>query len=199
MKEKTINGLQKAPPEYPICVTIHMNNAVANAIDKQYDEWEKKLKTSNPEFKVEFNVVKVDIMVLLKSLISPPNTAFFLGLTLAMNRVREIIFDGNIYFDNIVDGLKLISGNLISLSCHRCGLSSQAKKRNSRNSPFLAIKTSHRSNFHNKISYHSRTGNRCCLAMEKNIRERMCDISCVSLGAFFPLVSSVIDYIRGAG
>lgn len=44
MKEKTINGLQKTPPEYPICVTIHMNNTVANAIDKQYDEWEKKLK-----------------------------------------------------------------------------------------------------------------------------------------------------------
>ena len=72
----------------------------------------KKLKASNPEFKVEFNVVKVDVMVLLKSLISPPNTTFFLGLTLAMSKVREIIFGGNIYFDNIVDGVKLISGNL---------------------------------------------------------------------------------------
>ena len=52
----------------------------------------KKLKASNPEFKVDFNVVKVDVMVLLKSLISPPNTTFFLGLTLAMSKVREIIF-----------------------------------------------------------------------------------------------------------
>ena len=104
LKEKTINGLQKTPPEYPICVTIHMTNKKADAIDKQYDEWEKKLKASNPEFKVEFNVVKVDVMVLLKSLISPPNTTFFLGLTLAMSKVREIIFGGNIYFDNIVDG-----------------------------------------------------------------------------------------------
>ena len=104
LKEKTINGLQKTPPEYLICVTIHMTNKKADAIDKQYDEWEKKLKASNPEFKVEFNVVKVDVMVLLKSLISPPNTTFFLGLTLAMSKVREIIFGGNIYFDNIVDG-----------------------------------------------------------------------------------------------
>lgn len=112
MKEHTINGLQKTPPEYPICVTIHMTNKEANLIDKQFNEWEKKLKESNPDFKIEFNVVKVDVMVLLKSLISPPNTAFFLGLTLAMSKVREIIFGGNIYFDNIVDGLKLITGNL---------------------------------------------------------------------------------------
>ena len=69
-----------------------MTNKKADAIDKQYDEWEKKLKASNPEFKVEFNVVKVDVMVLLKSLISPPNTTFFLRLTLAMSKVREIIF-----------------------------------------------------------------------------------------------------------
>ena len=70
------------------------------------------MKQANPDFEVKFDVVKVDIMVLLKSLISPPNTAFFLGLTLALSKVREIIFGDNIYFQNIVDGFKLITGNL---------------------------------------------------------------------------------------
>ena len=112
LKNHTINGLQKKPPEYPICPTIHINNSKANLIDKKFSEWETKMKQANPDFEVKFDVVKVDIMVLLKSLISPPNTAFFLGLTLALSKVREIIFGDNIYFQNIVDGFKLITGNL---------------------------------------------------------------------------------------
>ena len=32
------------------------------------------------------------------------------------------------------------------------------------------------------------------MAMEDNIRKRMCDISCISLNSFFPLVPSVITF-----
>lgn len=111
-KEKALENLSKDPCEYPFCPTIHINTHQSVEIEHDYQEWESKMKEENKDFAVKFDVINIDKMLLIKACFSPPNLAFFLGLILAMSKIREIMFDGNIYFANIVDGGKMISSNL---------------------------------------------------------------------------------------
>ena len=112
IKKNHMESINLKPPKYPICKTVHIDKTTGEKIEKTYDKWLTQVKQTFPEFEPEFKVSQVDIIVLLKSLISPPNTAFFLGLTLALSKVRDLMFGDNVYFDNIMDGFKLITSNL---------------------------------------------------------------------------------------
>ena len=110
-KEQIIKNLEKNPPEYPIDPSIKITQSNYSKILKEYDEWYKNEKQLNPNLNITLSKVKIDIFALIKALLAPPTNSFYLGLILGLSYMREIIFSKNIFWENIIDGVNVISGS----------------------------------------------------------------------------------------
>ena len=110
-KEQIIKNLEKNPPEYPIDPYIKITQSNYSKILKEYDEWYKNEKQLNPNLNITLSKVKIDIFALIKALLAPPTNSFYLGLILGLSYMREIIFSKNIFWENIIDGVNVISGS----------------------------------------------------------------------------------------
>ena len=145
-KQEILLNLNKNPVEYPIDPYIKITESKYSKIIKKYDEWYKKEKQINPNLNIKLSDVKIDIYALIKALLAPPTNSFYLGLILGLSKIREIIFSNNIYWENIIDGINIISGNftpflflVIGVACLPQEKSKEEKK--NKNKVFLISKT----------------------------------------------------------
>lgn len=111
-KELIISNLNQSPSIFPTSAKIYITDAQAKTILDQYSEWEKITKAKDPRFELKVETTGINLKMVLKSIISPPTTAFFLGMILAISRIREFMYDGNKYWSNLLDGFQLIISNL---------------------------------------------------------------------------------------
>ena len=105
LKEKININLNNEPIKYPTNYTLKISPSDEKYIDKKYIEWEEKIKEQHTNFKGEKSNVHIHKMLILKSLISPPTIGFTIGILLGVSKIRDLIWDGNIYFANLMDGI----------------------------------------------------------------------------------------------
>ena len=165
----------KEPIKYPTHYTLKISPSDEKYIEKKYIEWEEKIKELHTNFKGEKSNVHVHSMLILKSLISPPTIGFCIGILLGVSRIRDLIWDGNIYFENLIDGLNFFQKALTPFLFLVIGVACMPKseEENKKKKTYFNNKNTFYFNFCFKIFNHSCFRNFCCFYLEKIIQKRM--------------------------
>ena len=138
MKEEILSKIQQSPPQFPIVRSAKIDSNLIDVISKEWKDFELKLSSDNKSFKKN-KEEKIDINILLGKCVSPPLLAVIIGFILSVSNVREIIFNKNHFWGNILDGLGVIDKVFAPLLILLMGISIASTNGLSMNSPLTKL------------------------------------------------------------
>ena len=138
MKEEILSKIQQSPPQFPIVRSAKIDSNLIDVISKEWKDFELKLSSDNKSFKKN-KEEKIDINILLGKCVSPPLLAVIIGFILSVSNVREIIFNKNHFWENILDGLGVIDKVFAPLLILLMGISIASTNGLSMNSPLTKL------------------------------------------------------------
>ena len=135
MKEEILRKVHHTPPKFPIVRSAQIDSQTLDILNKEWENFEPKLKTVNQSFK-GLPQGKIDNQILMAKIYAPPTLGVVIGLILSLSNLRLIIFDNkNHYWSNIVDGLNVIDKAMVAFLFLLIGLSSASTNGLSMNVP----------------------------------------------------------------
>ena len=135
MKEEILRKVHHTPPKFPIVRSAQIDSQTLDILNKEWENFEPKLKTANQSFK-GLPQGKIDNQILMAKIYAPPTLGVVIGLILSLSNLRLIIFDSkNHYWSNIVDGLNVIDKAMVAFLFLLIGLSSASTNGLSMNVP----------------------------------------------------------------
>ena len=135
MKEEILRKVHHTPPKFPIVRSAQIDYQTLDLLNKEWEQFEPKLKTGNQSFK-GLPQGKIDNQILMAKIYAPPTLGVVIGLILSLSNLRLIIFDNkNHYWSNIVDGLNVIDKTMVAFLFLLIGLSSASTNGLSMNVP----------------------------------------------------------------
>ena len=138
MKEEILSKIQQSPPQFPIVRSAKIDSNLIDVISKEWKDFELKLSSDNKSFKKN-KEEKIDINILLGKCVSPPLLAVIIGFILSVSNVREIIFNTNHFWGNILDGLGVIDKVFAPFLILLMGISIASTNGLSMNSPLTKL------------------------------------------------------------
>ena len=138
MKEEILSKIQHSPPQFPIVRSAKIDNNLIDVITKEWKDFELKLSSDNKSFKKN-KEESIDINILLGKCVSPPLLAVIIGFILSVSNVREIIFNINHFWGNILDGLGVIDKVFAPFLILLMGISIASTNGLSMNSPLTKL------------------------------------------------------------